>query len=114
VTKWPWRQSTLTSPHRSRRHPRQVRRQQVADIPRTAPGFLARHDQVAAASKALGVAGLPVDELLSAARWLESFSRGESDYGGTGPLGRDWLAAMANAILQQAGNLAAELAERQA
>jgi hypothetical protein len=85
----------------------------VTDIPATDPGFLARHDQVAAASRKLHDAGLPVDDLLGAARWLESFSRGESGYGGTGPLGRDWLAARASAILRQAEDLAAELAARQ-
>jgi len=85
----------------------------VTGIPQTDPGFLARHDQAAAASDVLGEAGLPVDDLLSAARWLESFSRGESGYGGTGPLGRDWLAARANAVLRQAEDLAAEIAARQ-
>lgn len=85
----------------------------MTDIPEANPGFLARHDQAAAASRRLYEAGLPVDDLLSAARWLESFSRGESDYGGTGPLGRDWLAAKADAVLRQAENLAAELAARQ-
>jgi len=73
------------------------------------PAFTARQDQVRAATARLGETGLPAGCLLDAAAWLESFSRGESGYGGLGQPGARWLAQTAAAILDAAGELAAAL-----
>jgi hypothetical protein len=73
------------------------------------PGFTALQDRVRAATAQPGEPGLPVGCLLEAAAWLESFSRGESGYGGLGQPGARWLAQAALAILDAAGDLAAAL-----
>lgn len=73
------------------------------------PGYTGAEDQVKTASRRLGEAGLPVDSLIDAARWLESFSRGESGYGGLGEAAAPWLKQTALEILGAADRLAREL-----
>jgi hypothetical protein len=78
------------------------------------PAFTARQDQVRAAIARLGEPGLPVGCLLDAAAWLESFSRGESGYGGLGQPGARWLAqaAAVRPWPPPAGGTAADLRAR--
>jgi hypothetical protein len=64
----------------------------------SSPAFTARHDQIGAATHGLDIAALPVDDLLSAATWLDNFASGQANYGGMG-------AAYAGLLQMAAGNV---------
>jgi hypothetical protein len=82
-------------------------------LPAAAPrpaGFRERWEQVNLAQSRLHEAGLPVEALLSAARWLESFSCGECGHALLGPGAAGLLAEWADIVLDDAAELAATLA----
>jgi hypothetical protein len=89
-------------------------RRRRAVVPAPSDEFTARCRRVEAALPRLGDGALAVDEMLSAARWLDSFARGEDNYAGLGPAAAEWLAGGAAEVLDAAGALAAGLARARA